>query len=297
MKAKRKPMETMEDRVFNVVVSIIAFMAAALTLYPLIYVLSASISDPYDIIAGRVWLYPININFEGYRTVMQNDRIWRGFYNSVIITGGGTLINLFVTIIAAYPLSRRDLKIRKPILFMFTFTILFSGGMIPTYLLIRDLGLLNSRWSLILPGAMSVFNFMIVRTFFMNTLPGELLESAKMDGCSDFRFLWSIALPLSTAVIAVISLYYAVAHWNAFFNAILYIRDQRLHPLQVVLREILILNMTEQLTEGTTRSETMYLAEQMKYSLIVLSSIPLLAAYPFVQRYFVRGVMIGAIKG
>ena len=297
METRHAIREPYSDRFFNVGVKAIATTALIATLYPLIFVISSSFSDPLALMSGRVWLWPIDPTFEGYKVVLSNDRIWSGFYNSVIITVVGTIINLFVTIIAAYPLSRKDLRFRKPILMMFTFTILFSGGLIPTYILITNLGLYNSRWALMIPNAMSMFNFMVTRTFFMNTIPAEMLESARIDGCSDFRFLLKIVIPLSGAIIAVMTLYYAVAHWNAFFNAMLYIADKSKQPLQLILREILILNSTEQMSEGTTRAEAMYVAEQMKYSLIVIASLPLLVAYPFVQRYFVRGVMIGAIKG
>ena len=294
---KGKVKESAGDRFFTISVTVIASIALLLTLYPLIFVVSSSFSSPFDLMAGKVWLWPVNITLEGYKVVLEYSRIWSGFFNSVYITVIGTVINLFVTIIAAYPLSRKDLKLRKPILMMFTFTILFSGGLIPTYLLIRNLGLFNSRWALIIPNAMSMFNFMVTRTFFSNSIPGEMLESAKIDGCSDFRFIVSIVIPLSGAIIAVMTLYYAVSHWNAYFSAMIYVMDRTKQPLQVVLREILILNMSEQMMEGTTKADAMYLAEQMKYSLIVLASLPLLAAYPFVQRYFVKGVMIGAIKG
>ena len=297
MKAKNKIYDSKGDRLFNVIVTVIASVALIVTLYPLVFVISASISSPFDLMAGRVWLWPLNVTLEGYKVVLEYDRIWSGFYNSLIITIGGTLINLFVTIIAAYPLSRKDLKLRKPILMMFTFTMLFSGGLIPSYLLIRNLGLYNTRWALVIPNAMSMFNFMITRTYFSSNIPGEMLESAKIDGCSDFRFIWSIVIPLSGAIIAVITLYYAVSHWNAYFNAMLYVTNRTKQPLQIILREILILNMSEQMMEGTTKADAMYLAEQMKYSLIVLASLPLLIAYPFVQRYFVKGVMIGALKG
>ena len=297
MKTKKIIRDSYGDRFFNAAVTVIAAVALVLTLYPIIYVVSSSFSSPFDLMAGRVWLWPVNPTFEGYRVVLEYARIWAGLYNSLIITVVGTLINLFVTIIAAYPLSRKDLKLRKPILMMFTFTILFSGGLIPTYLLIRNLGLYNSLWALMIPNAMSMFNFMVTRTFFSSSIPAEMLESAKMDGCSDFRFILRIVIPLSGAIIAVMTLYYAVSHWNAYFNAMLYITDRSKQPLQLILREILILNSTEQMMEGTTKAEAMYLAEQMKYSLIVLASLPLLIAYPFVQRYFVKGVMIGAIKG
>jgi len=286
------------DRVFNGIVLAIALFVLIIALYPLIYVVSAPFSSPYDLMAGRVWLWPVNPHLEGYRVVFTFDRLWLGLRNSLFITGVGTTINLIVTIIAAYPLSRKDLKYKKPIMMMFVFTMLFSGGLIPNYLLVRDLGLLNSHWALMIPNAMSMFNFMVMRTFFMNNIPDEVLESTKIDGCTDFRFIWSFVLPLSKAIIAVMVLYYAVAHWNSFFNATIYLTNRTLQPLQVVLREVLLLNQTEQMMDsGIGRSEAMLVAEQMKYSLIVISSIPLLIAYPFVQRHFVKGVMIGSVKG
>ena len=211
----------------------------------------------------------------------------------------GTLINVFMTVLAAYPLSRKDLKYRKPIIMLFTFTMLFNAGMIPNYLLIRDLHLLNTRWALLIPGAISVYNMIIVRTFFMSNIPDELLESARLDGCSDFRFLLNIVLPLSGAVIAVITLYYAVGHWNQYFNAVLYLTDKNTYPLQVFLRNILLENSINDLSAGSVvnESERTYLNELLKYSLIVVASAPLLAVYPFIQKYFVKGVMIGAVKG
>jgi len=247
--------------------------------------------------AGRVWLWPVNPNLDGYRVVLAFDRLWRGLYNSFYITIIGTLINLFVTIIAAYPLSRKDLKLRKPILYMFVFTMLFSGGLIPTFLLIRDLGLIDTRWAIMIPNAMGMFNFMIMRTFFENQIPAELHESAKMDGCSDIRYIISILLPLSKAVLAVMTLFYAVGHWNAWFGATIYIRDRSLHPLQVILREILLLHQETQMLEGVSHAEAAFLAEQMRYSLIVIASIPLLILYPFVQKHFVKGVLVGGVKG
>jgi len=289
--------EAASDRAFNGIVLGIAIFVFAVALYPLVFVVSASFSSPFDLMSGRVWLWPVNPNTEGYRVVFAFNRLWMGLRNSIFITVAGTTLNLFITVIAAYPLSRKDLKYKKPIMMMFVFTMLFSGGMIPNYLLVRDLGLINSHWALIFPTAMNMFNFMVTRTFFINNLPDELLESTKIDGCSDFRFMWSFAIPLSKAILAVMVLYYGVAHWNAFFNATIYITDRSLHPLQVVLREILLLNQTEQMMEGVSRTEAMLVAEQMKYSLIVISSIPLLVVYPFVQKHFVKGVMIGSVKG
>ena len=291
--------DSFPDKVFNVTITIITFIFIILCAYPLIYVVSASFSDPMDIFAGKVWLLPSSPTLKGYKTVFDYPDVWIGYGNSVFYTVFGTLINVFMTVLAAYPLSRKDLKYRKPIIMLFTFTMLFNAGMIPNYLLIRDLHLLNTRWALLIPGAISVYNMIIVRTFFMSNIPDELLESARLDGCSDFRFLLNIVLPLSGAVIAVITLYYAVGHWNQYFNAVLYLTDKNTYPLQVFLRNILLENSINDLSAGSVvnESERTYLNELLKYSLIVVASAPLLAAYPFIQKYFVKGVMIGAVKG
>lgn len=291
--------DSFPDKVFNVTITIITFIFIILCAYPLIYVVSASFSDPMDIFAGKVWLLPSSPTLKGYKTVFDYPDVWTGYGNSVFYTVFGTLINVFMTVLAAYPLSRKDLKYRKPIIMLFTFTMLFNAGMIPNYLLIRDLHLLNTRWALLIPGAISVYNMIIVRTFFMSNIPDELLESARLDGCSDFRFLLNIVLPLSGAVIAVITLYYAVGHWNQYFNAVLYLTDKNTYPLQVFLRNILLENSINDLSAGSVanESERTYLNELLKYSLIVVASAPLLAVYPFIQKYFVKGVMIGAVKG
>lgn len=291
--------DSFPDKVFNVTITIITFIFIILCAYPLIYVVSASFSDPMDIFAGKVWLLPSSPTLKGYKTVFDYPDVWIGYGNSVFYTVFGTLINVFMTVLAAYPLSRKDLKYRKPIIMLFTFTMLFNAGMIPNYLLIRDLHLLNTRWALLIPGAISVYNMIIVRTFFMSNIPDELLESARLDGCSDFRFLLNIVLPLSGAVIAVITLYYAVGHWNQYFNAVLYLTDKNTYPLQVFLRNILLENSINDLSAGSVanESERTYLNELLKYSLIVVASAPLLAVYPFIQKYFVKGVMIGAVKG
>ncbi len=291
--------DSFPDKVFNVTITIITFIFIILCAYPLIYVVSASFSDPMDIFAGKVWLLPSSPTLKGYKTVLDYPDVWIGYGNSVFYTVFGTLINVFMTVLAAYPLSRKDLKYRKPIIMLFTFTMLFNAGMIPNYLLVRDLHLLNTRWALLIPGAISVYNMIIVRTFFMSNIPDELLESARLDGCSDFRFLLNIVLPLSGAVIAVITLYYAVGHWNQYFNAVLYLTDKNTYPLQVFLRNILLENSINDLSAGSVanESERTYLNELLKYSLIVVASAPLLAVYPFIQKYFVKGVMIGAVKG
>lgn len=291
--------DSLPDKIFNVVITILTLFFTVICAYPIIYVISASFSNPQDLFAGRVWLFPVNVTFKGYSAVFEYKDVWIGYANSVFYTVFGTLINIVMTVLCAYPLSRKDLKYQRPIIMMFTFTMLFNAGMIPNYLLIRDLGLLNTRWALLLPGAISVYNMIIVRTFFQSNIPDELLESARLDGCSDITFLLKIVLPLSGSVIAVITLYYAVGHWNQYFNAIMYLTDKNTYPLQVFLRNILLKNSINDVSAGSVANETerTYLNELLKYSLIVVASVPLLIIYPFIQKHFVKGVMIGAVKG
>ena len=274
-------------------------------LYPLVYVLSSSFSSPLAVITGQVWLLPVEPVLDGYRAVFQSKMVWPGYYNSVFYAVFGTAINVVVTIMAAYPLARRDFVGRNAIMFLFTFTLFFSGGLIPTFLLVRDLGLVNTRWAMLLPGALGVWHVIITRTYFQSTLPQELLESAQLDGCSNLRFIWAIVLPLSKAIVAVIALFYAVNHWNTYFQALIYLKDQELFPLQIVLRTILIQNQVDAtMMEAMAEMEDLeqmaareHLEALLKYALIVVASLPVLMVYPFVQRYFVKGVMIGALKG
>jgi ABC-type glycerol-3-phosphate transport system permease component len=231
--------------------------------------------------------------------VFKNQQVWIGYGNSIFYTFVGTGINLLLTITAAYALSRRDFFGRNAVMGIFVFTLLFNGGLIPTYLLVKDLGMLDTRWALLLPNAVVVYNMIVARTFFQNQIPYELLEASQLDGCSDFRFFWSIVLPLSGPIVAVIALWYAVQHWNSYFHALLFIRNERLFPLQIVLRNILLENRVENLDrvalEDYAKREG--LAQLLKYALIVVASVPVLLLYPFVQKYFVRGVMIGSLKG
>ena len=291
--------DSLPDKVFNVVITVLTLFFIIICAYPIIYVISASFSSPQDIFAGRVWLWPVNITFKGYTAVFEYKDVWIGYANSIFYTVFGTLINIVMTVLCAYPLSRKDLKYQRPIIMMFTFTMLFNAGMIPNYLLIRDLGLLNTRWALLLPGAISVYNMIIVRTFFQSNIPDELLESARLDGCSDITFLLKIVLPLSGSVIAVITLYYAVGHWNQYFNAIMYLTDKNTYPLQVFLRNILLMNSINDVSAGSVANETerTYLNELLKYSLIVVASVPLLIIYPFIQNNFVKGITLGGVKG
>ncbi len=291
--------EAKSDRLFTVANYSILSIVLVIVLYPLIYILSASFSSPAAVMSARVWLYPIEANIEGYKAVFQYERVWSGFANSLYYTLLGTTINVSMTILAAYVLSRKDLYGRNYFMFLFVFTMLFSGGLIPNFLLVRELGLIDTRWAMVLPTAMAVWNLIIARTFFQVTIPQELLEAAQIDGCNDFRFLWKIVLPLSAPIIAVLSLFYAVGHWNTYFNALIYLRSPELYPLQIILREILIQNsidmeMISDVKEAAARDG---LRELLKFSLIIVASIPVLIIYPFVQKHFIKGVMIGSLKG
>nr|WP_144923497.1 carbohydrate ABC transporter permease [Paenibacillus bovis] len=292
--------ETKADRVFTYINYTFLGLLTLIVLYPLIYILSASFSSTEAVAAGRVWLFPVDFSLKGYETVFNYDLIWTGYANSLFYTIVGTTINIVLTIMAAYPLSRPDFKGRNFFMFLFFFTMLFNGGLIPTYLLVKDLDLLNTRWALIIPNAMSVFNVIIARTYFKMTIPKELLESSKLEGCDDFRFIRSVVLPLSGPIIAVIALFYAVGHWNAYFNALIYLRDQALYPLQLVLQNILVQSQIDPEMMGSidveTQQQLLGLEQLLKYSLIVVASLPVLIMYPFVQKHFVKGVMIGSIK-
>ncbi|GAA4877446.1 carbohydrate ABC transporter permease [Paenibacillus vulneris] len=291
--------ETKSDQVFTVVNYTILSLFLITILYPLIYVVSASISSSEAVISGKVWLWPVHPSLEGYSAVFKHKLIWSGFMNSIYYTVAGTLINVVMTILAAYPLSRKDFYGKNVFMFLFVFTMMFSGGLIPTYMLVKDLGLLNTTWSMLLPGALGVWNMIITRTYFQTTIPDELLEASQLDGCTDFQFVWKIVLPLSGPIIAVIALFYAVGHWNSYFNALIYLKKQSLYPLQLVLRDILVQNDVDMnmLMDVAEQAKREGLRELLKYSLIVVATVPLLVVYPFVQKYFVKGIMIGSLKG
>lgn len=291
--------ETGSDKLFNVLNYTFAIGLLIVVLYPLIFVVSASFSSPHALISGKVWLFPVDFSLAGYKAVFAYREVWIGFANSVFYMAVGTALNIVLTIAAAYPLSRKDFLGGGVIALIFAFTLIFSGGLIPTYLLVRNLGLLDSRLALLIPSAINVFNVIVMMSFFRSTIPDELLDSAKMDGCSNFRFLLRIVIPLSGAVIAVITLFYAVDHWNSYFEALLFLSDKNKYPLQLFLRNILVLNTVFDFAKDDVRGDSsrMYLSELMKYSLIIISTLPLLVIYPFVQKHFVKGVMIGSLKG
>jgi putative aldouronate transport system permease protein len=300
MKARKKVRLSRSDIAFHVGNFTILLFISLVMAFPLLNVLSMSLSSPRAVVGGRVWVWPVEPTIEAYKRIMTNRDLLRGFMNSVIYSSVGTLISVSLTVMAAYPLSRRNFYGTKAISGIFVFTMLFSGGMIPTYLVVKGLGLLNSMGAILLPGALSVFYLMIARTFFKTSLPEELFEAAELDGASDLRTIFSVVLPLSAPILAVLCLFYAVDQWNSYFSAFLYLRSKSLYPLQVVLRNILLSAQDIESSVGIVSSneaQTLEIVEVLKYAIIVFASIPVLAIYPFVQRFFVRGVMLGSLKG
>ncbi len=290
--------EAKGDTVFTAVVYSILFVLAAIVLYPLVYVVSASFSSPNALVKGEVFLWPIRPTISSYQAVIRESRLWLGYQNTILYTVVGVSINVALTILGAYPLSRKDLIGRNAIMMLITFTMFFSGGMIPLYIIIKQMKMINTLWAVILPGAISVTNLIIARTFFATSIPYELQESAFVDGCSNLRTLVSIILPLSMPIVAVLLMFYGVAQWNAYFNAMMYLTDSKTYPLQIILREILMTNSIADATDTTMNSvDQILLFEGMKYAVVIVASLPVMCLYPFLQRYFVKGAMIGAIKG
>ncbi|MFB8372492.1 carbohydrate ABC transporter permease [Paenibacillus taichungensis] len=296
--------ESRSDKVFLWCNYIYLTIALVIVLYPLLYIISASISDPKFVSSGEMWLLPKGITFEGYARVFENTNIWIGYKNTIIYTVVGTLVNLMVTLPAAYALSRSDFVGRGFFMAMFMVTMFFSGGLVPSYLLVKDLGMVNSIWALILPGAASIWNIIVCRTFFQSTIPKELQEAAHIDGCTNTRLFIRIVLPLSMPIIAVMALFYGVGHWNSYFSAMIYLNDSSKYPLQLFLRQILVLQeMAAQgggaidTSSATAMNSKAEIAALVKYAVIIVSTLPVIAIYPFLQRYFVQGVMIGSVKG
>jgi len=294
----RRIRESFTDKIFLIVVYAFLTVVLLIVLYPLVYVFSASISSPLAVSSGRVWLLPVDFSLRGYQVALSNPQIITGYANSIYYTFFGTLVSVVLTVLAAYPLSRRNLFGRNIVMFFITFTMIFSGGLIPTYLVVKQLGLIDTRWALIIPGAVAAWQVIIARTFFQQSIPDDLVEAAELDGCSDLNFLWQVVFPLSKPIIAVLALMYAVSQWNAYFDALIYLKSASMQPLQLVLRSILILNTTASGSmDAQTMIERQQLADLLKYTLIVVGSLPVLIMYPFVQRYFVKGMLIGSIKG
>lgn len=288
------------DVIFNIFLTIFCVLVFLIIAYPLYFIIIASFSRPDYVANGSVFIWPKGIQFEGYQKIFEDVRIWTGYKNTIIYSILGTTVNLLVTLPAAYVLSRKDFPLRHLVMRIFVFTMYFSGGMIPTYVLISKLGMINTLWVFIIPFCVNTYNLIIARSFFESNLPPEMLESAQLDGCSNWRFFLTIGLPLSKAVVSVIALYYFVAHWNNFFTGLMYTTRQDMIPLQLVLRQILIVNQV--FLEGAgmggdSGGFAQQLADIMKYGIIVVSTLPLLIIYPFIQKYFEKGVMIGAVKG
>ena len=299
---KSRKLRSTDDHIINFAAYFLCTLVLIITLYPLIYVLSASFSDPNEVINGNIWLLPKGLTLDGYKMILDYDPIWIGYRNTLGYALVGTTMNLALTLPCAYALSRRDFRGRTGIMLLFTFTMFFSGGLIPTYLAMKDFGLLNSPFAVILPGAVNVTNLIIARTYFASSIPWELQEAATIDGCSNTGLFMKIVMPLSMPIVAVIALYYLVGHWNAYFNALIYLSDEKLYPLQLFLRNILLQDQMTEMMEGDSEAmqalmRRLQLKESMKYGIVVLSSLPVLVIYPFLQKYFVKGMMIGAIKG
>ena len=299
MKSYKSSRQSGFDIGFDIVSTLLLTVMLLVVLYPLYFVLIASISDANSISMGKVILLPKNVDFVGYQRIFQDKRILDGYVNSIIYTALSAVIGTITTLMAGYSFSRNDLVGRKVLMMVYVFTMYFSGGLIPTYLVVKNIGLLGSPWVVILMGAVSVYNIIIARSFFSSNIPAELYEAAQLDGCSNGRFFISIVIPLSKSIIAVIALYYAVAQWNGYFNALIYLNKQSQYPLQMVLREILLSSQSVQadVTDVDAIQEMQRIAATIKYGVIVVASLPMLMLYPFIQKYFVKGVMIGSVKG
>ncbi len=299
MNQKTKIKYAASDKIYFGISGILLTLVLIMVSYPLIYVVSASFSSGPAVSSGKVLLWPMDFSLEGYKAVFRNKDIVSAYSNTILYTVLGTLVNVCMVMTCAYPLARRNLKGRNIFMFLFAFTMFFSGGLIPSYILMTELKLINTMWAMVLPGALSVYNMIIARTFIQSNIPGELFEATSIDGCSDARFFFSFVLPLSKAVIAVIALFSSVGHWNAYFNAMMYLNERRLFPLQIILREILIMNQVDvtMIMDPELQAANAKVADVLKYALIVVATVPILCVYPFVQKYFIKGVMIGSIKG
>lgn len=294
-KKQNRIQESLGERVYTIVVYTLLAVFCLLIVIPLLHIISGSFSDPMSLLRGEVGLLPKGFTTAMYEKVFKDSEIWQGYKNTIIYTVVGTLISVALTACGAYPLSRKDFFGGNLFMGLFVFTMFFSGGMIPTYLLVKNLGMLNTMWALVLPSAVSTYNLIIMRTFFQTSIPGELAESASLDGCNDLGIFFRIVIPLSAPIFAVMVLFYGVAQWNSWFPALLYISDRTLYPLQMVLREVLIQSDISNMAGSTGDVEV--IGDGLKYATMVVATLPIMCLYPFLQKYFVKGVMIGAVKG
>lgn len=293
---RRKMQKFNSNTVYTIVIYTLAIVAALIWLYPLVFVVSASFSSPEALLSGKVFLFPVDFTLDAYKYIFQNAGILTGYRNTIFYSVVGTLYNMLLTICAAYPLSKSDLRGRGLITVMITFTMFFGGGMIPTYLNLRDLKLLDTPWVMFVPSAISVTNFIIMRNYFTHSVPNELIEAAYMEGATELQILRKIVLPLSKPILGVLTIYYMSGHWNAYFSAIIYLSDEELYPLQVFLRRILIMGGMEGMSTGSTMTDSL-IYESLKYGIIVVSTLPMLIGYLLVQKSFKKGIMMGSLKG
>lgn len=300
LSAKNRIHYSRSDVVFHIINYLLLAVSFLVIIIPILNIISNSISDPAEVTLGRVGILPIRPTLSVYRYVVTNNQLLTGYGNSLLYTFFGTILSVALTVMVAWPLAQKDFYGRGALTGLFAFTMLFGGGMIPTYLLVKDLGMLNTRWAMILPGALSIWNVFMTRTYFQSNIPDGLCEAANIDGADDFKIIWKIVLPLSKPIIAVMVLFYAVGYWNSYFSGLMYLTSPNLLPLQVVLRNILTSAQTLQEMQGTTiqdQSAQIQMVESLKYAIIVFASLPVLALYPFVQKYFTQGIMIGSLKG
>ena len=296
-KRKNALRDTMGDKIFYVINGFFLLLLALIIIYPLYFIIIASISDPDAVLGGEVILYPVRITFEGFAKIMERGDVWRGYLNTIIYTLLTVVLSLIVTIPAGWALSRKTLPGKKGFMIYFIIPMFFGGGLIPFYNVMSSLRLVNTIWAVILPAILSVWNLFMTKTFFESSIPEGMLEAARIDGAGKYRTFFSIVLPLSKAIIAVMALYYAVGQWNSYFNAMIFLQDAEKYPLQLVLKEILIASESTVGGSGETILQQYRLANQLKYVSVIVSSLPVLCLYPFVQKYFAQGVMIGSLKG
>ncbi len=293
-----KMRQSREDNIFSVVIAVMTCIFIVVILYPLWFVLVASFSGPVEVFAGRVWIWPVNFNIEAYRRIFMDGEVFVGYRNTIVYTILGTFVSIILTLSAAYPLSRKKLYGRNIIMGLFAFTMFFGGGLIPTYLIVKGAGLYNNLWVMILVGSLSVYNVIVARTFLQSTIVEEIYEASDVDGANDIKVFFTVVLPLSAPILAVLTLFYAVGFWNNYFTGLIYLRDRSRYPLQLYLREILVIDTADNVVETLEVDMNRVLVkESIKYGVIIVSSVPMLILYPFLQRFFVKGVMIGAIKG
>ncbi len=298
--SKRIILSSYSDRIFDITNYALLSIILLLYIYPMIFIISASVSDPVAVWNGLVWLLPKNPSLDGYKMIFQNENIWVGYKNTIIYTVVGTALNLFMTITAAYPLSRKDFYGRNLIMGILTFTMFFGGGLIPTYLIVKNLGMIDKIWALVIPGAVSIWNIIVTKTYFQTNISEELREAATIDGCGNTKFLTHIVLPTSMPIIAVMTLFYAVGNWNSYFSGLIYLSTRSKFPLQLFLREILITSQVRFDILGFDPkdvAERARVSDIIKYGVIIVSSLPVLIMYPFIQKHFVKGIMVGSLKG